>query len=215
MLATLIMTGSGAASTQTACGRRSRTIRSATIRCSRRFLSLRSSCSPRWSSTAGSELRRVEPARATVETPAPERRSSSSGSRRRKLPRACRSRSRSSRELLAHRAEQGRRIVGGAGADDHLASQTTLLIAVAAESCSVAVETAASKSPRRAGAADLRVAGRMRDRASAAVIATQPGQARRRPLQPRASTSSPGETNGVDREEARAPRCGRSRAAAG
>ncbi len=54
-------------------------MRSATIACSRRSLSLRSSCSPRWSSTAGSELRRVEPARATVETLAPERRSSSSG----------------------------------------------------------------------------------------------------------------------------------------
>ena len=79
MLATLTISGSGAASTQTACGRRARTIRSATIRCSRRSLSLRSSCSPRWSSTAGSELRRVEPARATVETLAPERRTSSSG----------------------------------------------------------------------------------------------------------------------------------------
>ena len=54
-------------------------MRSLTMRCSRRSLSLRSSCSPRWSSTAGSELRRVEPARATVETLAPERRTSSSG----------------------------------------------------------------------------------------------------------------------------------------
>src|ERR1044072_8172184 len=79
MLATLITSGSGALCTQTACGRSARTIRSATIRCSRRSLSLRSSCSPRWSSTAGSELRRVEPARATVEAPAPERRVSSSG----------------------------------------------------------------------------------------------------------------------------------------
>jgi hypothetical protein len=58
----LTISGSAAASTQTACGRRARTIRSATIRCSRRSLSLRSSCSPRWSSTDGSELRRVEPA---------------------------------------------------------------------------------------------------------------------------------------------------------
>src|SRR3954468_24379543 len=79
MFATLTISGSGAASTQTACGRRARTMRSATIRCSRRSLSLRSSCSPRWSSTAGSELRRVEPARATVETLAPARRTSSSG----------------------------------------------------------------------------------------------------------------------------------------
>ena len=79
MLATLTTSGSGAVSTQTEWGRSLRTIRSATIRCSRRFLSLRSSCSPRWSSTAGSELRRVEPASATVEAPAPERRISSSG----------------------------------------------------------------------------------------------------------------------------------------
>ena len=79
MLATLTTSGSSAVCTQTACGRSLRTIRSATIRCSRRFLSLRSSCSPRWSSTAGSELRRVEPASATVEAPAPERRISSSG----------------------------------------------------------------------------------------------------------------------------------------
>ena len=79
MLATLTISGSGAVSTQTACGRSVRAMRSATIACSRRSLSLRSSCSPRWSSTAGSELRRVEPARATVETLAPERRSSSSG----------------------------------------------------------------------------------------------------------------------------------------
>ena len=79
MLATLTTSGSGAVSTQTECGRRRRTIRSETIRCSRRFLSLRSSCSPRWSSTAGSELRLIEPASATVETPAPERRTRSSG----------------------------------------------------------------------------------------------------------------------------------------
>ena len=79
MLATLTISGSGAVSTQTAWGRRTRAIRSATIACSRRSLSLRRSCSPRWSSTAGSELRRVDPARATVETLAPERRISSSG----------------------------------------------------------------------------------------------------------------------------------------
>src|ERR1044072_4915217 len=79
MLATLTISGSGACSTQTACGRRARTIRSATIRCSRRSLPLRRSCSPRWSSTAGSELRPVEPARATVETLAPERRTRTYG----------------------------------------------------------------------------------------------------------------------------------------
>ena len=41
-------------------------MRRATIACSSRSFSERSSCSPRWSSTAGSALRRVEPASATV-----------------------------------------------------------------------------------------------------------------------------------------------------
>ena len=41
-------------------------MRRATIACSSRSLALRSSCSPRWSSTAGSALRRVVPASATV-----------------------------------------------------------------------------------------------------------------------------------------------------
>ncbi len=79
MLATVTISGSAPVSTQTACGRSRRTMRSTTMRCSRRSLSERRRRSPRWSSTAGSELRRVEPARATVETPAPERRTRSSG----------------------------------------------------------------------------------------------------------------------------------------
>ena len=79
MFATLISTGSGSASTQTECGRSVRAIRRATIACSSRFLALCISCSPRWSSTAGSALRRVEPASATHATPAPRRRTRSSG----------------------------------------------------------------------------------------------------------------------------------------
>ena len=43
-----------------------RSIRATTMRCSSRSLALCSSRSPRWSSTAGSALRRVEPASATV-----------------------------------------------------------------------------------------------------------------------------------------------------
>ena len=66
MLATLTSAGSSGAATQTACGRSARAIRRTTIACSSRSLSQRSSCSPRWSSTAGSALRRVEPASATV-----------------------------------------------------------------------------------------------------------------------------------------------------
>ena len=61
MLATLITAGSRSASTQTERGASARSIRRATIRCSTRFLALCRSCSPRWSSTAGSALRRVEP----------------------------------------------------------------------------------------------------------------------------------------------------------
>ena len=79
MLATLTRPGSGAASTQTAWLRSARSIRRTTISCSRRSLAERRSCSPRWSSTAGSALRRVEPASATVAAPAPVRRTSSSG----------------------------------------------------------------------------------------------------------------------------------------
>ena len=79
MLATRTSAGSGAAATHTACGRSARSIRRATIAFSSRSFSLRSSCSPRWSSTAGSALRRVEPASATVLARWPSRRTSSSG----------------------------------------------------------------------------------------------------------------------------------------
>ena len=71
MLATLISSGSESASTQTDRGASLRAMRRATISCSLRFFALCSSCSPRWSSTAGSALRRVEPASATVATLAP------------------------------------------------------------------------------------------------------------------------------------------------
>ena len=65
MLATLTTAGSSGAVTQTACGRSVRAIRRATIACSSRSLAEPSSCSPRWSSTAGSAERRIEPASAT------------------------------------------------------------------------------------------------------------------------------------------------------
>ena len=79
MLATLTTVGSSGAVTQTACGRSARAIRRATIACSSRSLAEPSSCSPRWSSTAGSAERRIEPASATVEVRSPSRRTSSSG----------------------------------------------------------------------------------------------------------------------------------------
>ena len=79
MFATLTIAGSSGAATQTACGRSARAIRRVTISCSSRSLSERMSCSPRWSSTAGSADRRVEPASATVDARRPSRRTSSSG----------------------------------------------------------------------------------------------------------------------------------------
>ena len=63
-----------------------RSIRRATISCSARSFAERSSCSPRWSSTAGSALRRVDPASATVAAPAPLRRTNSSGLAPRNAP---------------------------------------------------------------------------------------------------------------------------------
>ena len=79
MFAIFTTTGSSAAVTQTLCGRSARTMRRLTIACSSRSLSERRSCSPRWSSTAGSALRRVEPASASVPARSPSRRTSSSG----------------------------------------------------------------------------------------------------------------------------------------
>ena len=79
MFATRMIAGSSGAVTHTLCGRSARTMRRATMACSSRSLSERSSCSPRWASTAGSAERRVEPASATVEARRPSRRTSSSG----------------------------------------------------------------------------------------------------------------------------------------
>ena len=63
---TLTSTGSSPAATQRLTGSSARSIRRATIACSSRSFGLCRSCSPRWSSTAGSALRRVVPASATV-----------------------------------------------------------------------------------------------------------------------------------------------------
>ncbi len=79
MLATRTSTGSGVAVTHSAWRLSVRSMRRITIACSSRSFSERSSCSPRWSSTAGSALRRVEPASASVLTRWPSRRTSSSG----------------------------------------------------------------------------------------------------------------------------------------
>jgi len=66
MLAMRTSSGSGGAVAHTARERRMRRIRRATIACSSRSLSERRSCSPRWSSTAGSALRRIDPASASA-----------------------------------------------------------------------------------------------------------------------------------------------------
>ncbi len=179
MLATLTISGSAAASTQTACGRRARTMRSETIRCSRRSLSLRSSCSPRWSSTAGSELRRVEPARATVETLAPERRTSSSGLAPMKaasgVPTQKQKQAGNCSRMAPNRA-------AGSWAAPALTTtsraSTTLLISPASIRA-VAAADGGFEVARRAGAADLRVRGRVRVEHRQRRLAAQAGQARR------------------------------------
>ena len=205
MFATLTISGSAAASTQTACGRRARTIRSATIRCSRRSLSLRSSCSPRWSSTAGSELRRVEPARATVETLAPERRTSSSGLAPMKAAsgRAA-AEAEAGRELLAHGAEEGRRVVGGGGADDDLAGEHDLAH-LARRDPRCGGRDGGFELAGRAGAADLGVRGRVRVEQRQRRLGAQPGEAGARAPRPLAPASSPGCTTALTVRKVRSP----------
>jgi hypothetical protein len=65
--------------THRAIGSSARWMRRVTISCSPRSFSERRSCSPRWSSTAGSAERRVDPASASVPARQPSRRTSSSG----------------------------------------------------------------------------------------------------------------------------------------
>ena len=79
MLATLMTDGLAGAGDPHGMGAQRAGDPAATIACSSRSLSERSSCSPRWSSTAGSAERRVEPASATVWARRPSRRTSSSG----------------------------------------------------------------------------------------------------------------------------------------
>ena len=147
MLATLITSGSAAASTQTECGRRMRTMRSETIRCSRRFLSLRRSCSPRWSSTAGSELRRIEPARATVETLAPERRTSSSGLAPKKAASGVPQQKQKQEENCSRMAPNRAAGSWAAGEPTTTSRARTTLCISPASILSVAAPTIASKSP--------------------------------------------------------------------
>ena len=97
-----------------------------TIACSSRSLAERSSCSPRWSSTAGSALRRVEPASASVPARSPSRRTSSSGLAARKVdaPRPtaktwhCGKASRSTPRTAAAVVRPGRVHLDLAGEDD-------------------------------------------------------------------------------------------------
>ena len=79
MFATFTTTGSGLSATHTACSRSARARRRTTIACSSRSFGERSIRSPRCSSTAGSALRPVEPASASVVARIPSRRMSSSG----------------------------------------------------------------------------------------------------------------------------------------
>ena len=128
MLAILTTSGSSAAVTQTACGRSARAMRRVTIACSSRSLVERSSCSPRWSSTAGSALRRVEPASASVAARRPSRRTSSSGlaATNAASPRPAQKRWQAGKRL-AQDAEHRGGVVGDRRVDLDLAGQHDLL----------------------------------------------------------------------------------------
>ena len=184
------------------------------MRCSRRSLSLRSSCSPRWSSTAGSELRRVEPARATVETLAPERRTSSSGLAPMKAASGVPTQK---QKQAGNCSRMAPKRAAGSWAAPALTTtsraSTTLLISPASIRA-VAAPTAASKSPGRAGAADLRVRGRVRVEHRQRRLAAQASQARRQRRAARRRVVSRLDDR-IEGQEACARRCGRARARAG
>ena len=116
------------AATHRLTGASVRSIRRATIACSSRSLALFSSCSPRWSSTDGSALRRVVPASATVWARWPSRRTSSSGlaPTKRGLRRA-HAPAVAGREQLPERAEHGAGVVIAGGVGAHLAGEHDLL----------------------------------------------------------------------------------------
>ena len=124
----------------------------------------------------GSELRRVEPASATVETLAPERRSSSSGlaPRNARLRRAA-AEAEAGREELAQGAEQRRRVVGRRGRDDDLPRQHDLAQLARLDPLGRRGDRLLELA-RRAGAADLRSGRRGGDRASAAPPSRSPAR---------------------------------------
>ena len=128
MLAIRATTGSSAAVTHTLTGRSARTMRRVTIACSSRSLSERSSCSPRWSSTAGSALRRVEPASASVPgaqaVAAHEQLGAGGDERALAAPRA---EGEARREGLAQDAEHGRGVVRARRVDLDLAREDDLV----------------------------------------------------------------------------------------
>ena len=128
MFAIFTITGSSAAATHRLCGRSARSMRRATIACSARSLSERSSCSPRWSSTEGSALRRADPASARVLARIPSRRISSSGlaatNARVAAPGA---EAEARRKALAQDGEDRRGVVRGRRVDLHLAREHDLL----------------------------------------------------------------------------------------
>ena len=148
-------------------------MRSLTIRCSRRFLSLRRSCSPRWSSTAGSELRRVEPASATVDAPdaGAADQQLGAGAEEGRLGGAL-AEAEARGELLAQGAEDRRRFVGRAASTATSRARTTLLISPPA------MRSVARRPPLRSPPAGARCespAGRSGvDRATAAESGRRP-----------------------------------------
>ncbi len=150
MFAIFASTGSSAGVTHTLSGCSARTMRRTTIACSSRSFAERSSCSPRWSSTAGSALRRVEPASASVPVRRPSRRTSSSGLAADEGVIAAADREDVAlAERLAQHAEQRARVVRGGGVDLHLAREHDLVQRARADP----LDGARDRMPRSARAA--------------------------------------------------------------
>jgi hypothetical protein len=103
-------------------------MRRTTIACSSRSLPDAAACSPRWSSTAGSALRRVEPASASVAARIPSRRIEQLGARGdERAVAAADAEDEAGREALAQDAEDRGGVVSRRRVDLHLAREHDLV----------------------------------------------------------------------------------------
>ena len=216
MLATLTISGSGAASTQTACGRRARTIRSATIALLAAVLVAAQQllaevvvdggvgAAP---GRAGEGDGRDAGARAAHQQ-------LRAGADEGRLRRAA-AEAEAGGELLAHRAEERGRVVGGGGADRRPRGRARPCSISPAPIRSVAARDRRFEVARRAGAADLAPARSGAGRAAAAASSRSAGQPRRRARRRAPRRRRPGATTALTVRKRLARRCGRARARAG